>query len=307
MFAYIFRRILYAIPILIGVNLITFTLFFLVNSPDDMARMHLGVRHVTPLAIQRWKTNHGYDKPFFVNNKVTGIQKLTDTLFFKKSLELFIFHFGKSDQGRDITYDICQRMWPSLAIAIPTLLLGLFVNILFAMIMAFFRATYIDVWGVTLCVVLMSISSLFYIIGGQYLFAKVLHLIPISGYQTGWEGIKFLVLPIIVGVIGGIGEGSRWYRTIFLEEMEKEYVKTARAKGLAEHIILFKHVLKNAMIPILTGIVVILPLLFMGSLILESFFGVPGLGSFTIDAIRHQDFEIVRVMVFLGTVFTFPE
>src|SRR3989338_2018813 len=196
MFAYIFRRILYAIPILIGVNLITFTLFFLVNSPDDMARMHLGVRHVTPLAIQRWKTNHGYDKPFFVNNKVTGIQKLTDTLFFKKSLELFIFHFGKSDQGRDITYDICQRMWPSLAIAIPTLLLGLFVNILFAMIMAFFRATYIDVWGVTLCVVLMSISSLFYIIGGQYLFAKVLHLIPISGYQTGWEGIKFLVLPI---------------------------------------------------------------------------------------------------------------
>ena len=298
MFAYIFRRILYAIPILIGVNLITFTLFFLVNSPDDMARMHLGVRHVTPLAIQRWKTNHGYDKPFFVNNKVTGIQKLTDTLFFKKSLELFIFHFGKSDQGRDITYDICQRMWPSLAIAIPTLLLGLFVNILFAMIMAFFRATYIDVWGVTLCVVLMSISSLFYIIGGQYLFAKVLHLIPISGYQTGWEGIKFLVLPIIVGVISG----SRWYRTIFLEEMEKEYVKTARAKGLAEHIILFKHVLKNAMIPILTGIVVILPLLFMGSLILESFFGVPGLGSFTIDAIRHQDFEIVRVMVFLGTV-----
>lgn len=302
MFAYIIRRILYAIPILIGVNLITFTLFFIVNSPDDMARAHLGVRHVTPAAIQRWKQSHGYNKPLFVNPSETGMQKFTDTLFFKKSLELFVFHFGKSDSGRDISYDIVQRMWPSLAIAIPTLLLGLFINILFAMLMAFFRGTKIDTSSVIICIAFMSISSLFYIIGGQYLFAKVLKWVPISGYQEGWFGIKFLILPVAVGILGGIGAGSRWYRTIFLEEMEKEYVKTARAKGLKESIVLFKHVLKNAMLPILTGIVVILPMLFMGSLILESFFGIPGLGSYTIDAIRNQDFEIVRVMVFLGTV-----
>ena len=148
----------------------------------------------------------------------------------------------------------------------------------------------------------MSISGLFYIIGGQYLIGKLLKLVPISGYQGGFEAFKFVVLPVLVGIVSGIGSGTRWYRTIFLEEMGKDYVRTARAKGLAEPLVLFKHVLKNAMIPILTGAVVVLPLLFMGSLITESFFGIPGLGSYTIDAINSQDFGIVRAMVFLGSV-----
>ena len=149
----------------------------------------------------------------------------------------------------------------------------------------------------------MSISALFYIIGGQFLISKLWHLVPISGYQPGGiEMVKFLVLPVIIAVIGGIGSGTRWYRTVFLEEINKDYVRTARAKGLSELRVLFKHVLKNAMIPILTGVVVVIPLLFMGSLILESFFGIPGLGSYTIDAIRSQDFAIVRAMVFLGSV-----
>jgi peptide/nickel transport system permease protein len=149
----------------------------------------------------------------------------------------------------------------------------------------------------------MSISVLFFIIGGQFLFAKVLKLVPISGYHGGLAAIKFLILPVMVGIIGGIGAGVRWYRSIFLEEIHREYVKTAYAKGLSDRIVLFKHVLKNGMIPILTGVVVIIPLLFMGSLLLESFFGIPGLGSYTIDAISQQDFDIVRVMVFLGTLF----
>jgi peptide/nickel transport system permease protein len=148
----------------------------------------------------------------------------------------------------------------------------------------------------------MSISSLFYIIGGQYLISKLMHLTPISGYEHGYEAIKFLILPVIISVIYGIGSGSRWYRSLFLEEIEKDYVKTARSKGLSESAVLFNHVFKNALIPILTGVVVILPLLFMGSLIVESFFGIPGLGSYTIDAIQSQDFAIVRSMVFLGTV-----
>ena len=302
MLNYLIRRLLYAIPVLIGVNFITFALFFLVNTPDDMARMHLGNKYVTAEAMDRWKKSHGYDKPLFYNPVAVGIDKVTNTLFVKESIELFFFRFGKSDQGRDIGRDITERMGPSLALAIPTLLLGLIINITFAMLMAFFRASYVDIWGVTLCIVLMSVSSLFYIIGGQFLFGKMLQLVPISGYQAGWESIKFLILPVVIGVISGIGAGSRWYRTIFLEEMGKEYVRTARAKGLSETIVLFKHVLKNAMIPILTGLVVIIPTLFMGSLVLESFFGIPGLGSYTIDAIHQQDFEIVRVMVFLGTV-----
>jgi len=302
MFAYIIRRVLYAIPVLIGVNLITFALFFMVNSPDDMARAHLGQKHIQQNAIDNWKVQHGYDKPLFLNSAESGIKKITQTLVFQKSVKLFVFDFGVSDSGRDISYDILHRMIPSLAIAIPVLLLGLLINITFAMLMAFFRGSYLDLAGVVTCVTLMSISGLFYIIAGQYFIGKILRLVPISGFHGGLTGLKFVILPVIVGVIGGIGAGSRWYRTIFLEEISKDYIRTARAKGLSELRVLFKHALKNAMIPILTGIVVVIPTLFMGSLILESFFGIPGLGSYTIDAINQQDFAIVRAMVFLGSV-----
>ena len=301
MTAYIIRRVLYAIPILIGVNLITFFLFFVVNSPDDMARMHLGVKRVTPEAIEAWKAERGYDRPLLYNAAADGADRLTDTIFFDKSVKLFRFDFGASDSGRDIGYDIGQRMWPSLAIAVPVLLVGLLTNITFALVIVFFRATYIDFWGVVLCVVMMSVSTLFYIIGGQYLAGKLLNLVPVSGYDTGLAAVKFLVLPVVIGVIGGIGAGTRWYRTLFLEEVNRDYVRSARAKGLSEPRVLFVHVLRNALIPILTGVVVVLPLLFLGSLITESFFGIPGLGSYTIDAINNQDFAIVRAMVFLGS------
>ncbi len=302
MFAYIARRIAYAIPILIGINLLTFALFFVVNSPDDMARMHLGMKRVTPEAIEKWKAEHGYDKPVLYNAAAGGIERLTDTIFFEKSVRLFAFDFGHADDGRDISHDIRQRMWPSLAIAVPVLLVGLLVNITFAMLMAFFRGTYLDVSGVVLCVMLMSISALFYIIGGQFLLGKLFRLVPISGYEGGIDAFKFLVLPVVIGAVSGIGSGSRWYRTFFLEESGKDFVRTARAKGLKEARVLFVHILRNALVPIVTGIVVVLPLLFMGSLLLESFFAVPGLGSYTIDAINMQDFAIVRAMVFLGSV-----
>ena len=300
MTAYVIRRILYAIPILIGVNLITFALFFVVNPPDHMARLHLGMRHVTEADIEKWKFQRGYDKPLLINEHVSGTDVLTETIFFDKSVRLFVFDFGVSDNGRDISHDISQRMWPSLAIAVPSLVIALFVNLSFALLLSFFRGSYIDVWGVVLCVMFMSISALFYYIGGQFLIGKLLHLVPISGYDTGFDAAKFILLPVIIGVIAGIGTSTRWYRTFFLEEINKDFVRTARAKGLSEATVLFRHVLKNALIPILTGIMVSLPLLFMGSLILESFFGIPGLGSYTIDAINQQDFAIVRSMVFLA-------
>jgi peptide/nickel transport system permease protein len=303
MLAYIIRRVLYAIPILIGVNLLTFVLFFVVNSPDDMARMQLGIKNVTPAAIEKWKEQHGYDKPLLYNSEVQGVDAISRTVFFEKSLKLFVFDFGAADDGRDIAHDIRQRMFPSLAIAIPVFIVGLLVNITIAMLLAFFRGTYIDISGVVLGVVLMSISTLFYIIGGQFMISKLWHLVPISGYDdSDIDAFKFLVLPVVVGIVGGIGSGTRWYRTIFLEEINKDYVRTSRAKGLSELRVLFRHVLKNAMIPILTGVVVVIPLLFMGSLLTESFFGIPGLGSYTIDAIQSQDFAIVRAMVFLGSV-----
>ncbi len=301
MLSYIVRRALYALPILIGVNLLTFLLFFVVNTPDNMARMHLGMKRVTPEAIQQWKHERGYDKPMLYNEQASGVESLTKTIFFENSVKLFAFEFGRSDAGRDIGHDISNRMWPSLAIALPSFILGMLANITFALIVAFFRATYIDFLAVVTCVVLMSISGLFYIIGGQFLIGKILHWVPISGYDLGTNAIKFTILPVLIGVIAGIGSGVRWYRAIFLEEMGKDYVRTARSKGMSENLVLFRHVLKNAMIPILTGAVVVLPTLFMGSLIMESFFGIPGLGSYTIDAITSQDFAIVRSMVFLGS------
>jgi peptide/nickel transport system permease protein len=302
MTGYIIRRLIYGVFVLIGVNVLTFALFFFVNSPEDMARAQLGAKRVTPEAVEKWKLERGYNKPLFINGKMTGLESVTETVFFDKSVKLFAFSFGQSDQGRNIGYDISTRMWPSLAVQLPAFLIGLLVYISFALMMAFFRATALDFWGVVLCVLMMSVSTLFYIIGGQFLFGKLWNLVPISGYNGGFDAIKFLALPVLIGVISGIGGNARWYRTIFLEEINKDYVRTARAKGLSETRVLFRHVLQNAMIPILTGVVVVIPLLFMGALITESFFGIPGLGSYTIDAISQQDFAIVRVMVFLGSL-----
>lgn len=302
MLAYIVRRLLYAIPILIGVNLITFALFFVVNTPDDMARMQLGVKRVTPEAIEKWKVERGYDKPLLINSAASGLATVTDTVFFQKSARMFAGDFGRAEDGRDIAREISARMVPSLAIALPTFILGLLVTITFALTLAFFRASAFDFWGVVLCVAMMSISGLFYIIGGQYLISKVWRLVPISGFGDGLDAWRFLILPVLIGVVSGIGSSARWYRTIFLEEVSKDYVRTARAKGLPETVVFFRHVLRNALIPILTGVVVVIPLLFMGSLLTESFFGIPGLGSYTIDAINAQDFAVVRSMVFIGSL-----
>jgi peptide/nickel transport system permease protein len=181
---------------------------------------------------------------------------------------MFVLDFGFSDDGRSISREIYTRMGPSMAIALPIFLIGLIFYVSFALLMTLFRATALDIAGVALCVVLMSVSGLFYIIGGQFLISKLWHLVPISGYAGGANGFKFVVLPVVIGVIGGIGSSSRWYRTIFLEEIGKDYVRTARAKGLSELSVLFSHVLKNAMIPILTGVVVVIPLLYIVGLIL---------------------------------------
>ena len=302
MLAYILRRLLFAVPILIGVNLITFALFFMVNTPDDMARAHLGAKQTSPEMITAWKQTHGYDKPLFYNETASGLSKLNDTLFVQESLKLFWFDFGQSDDGRQISADIKERMWPSLAIALPTFIIGLITNIAIALLIVLFRGSVLDSATMVVAVAIMSISGLFYIIAGQVLFSKIWHWVPISGYTDGWEGLKFLILPVFIGIFAGLGAGVRWYRSIFLEEINKDYIRTARAKGLSEIKVLFGHLLQNGLLPILTGVVVVIPTLFMGSLIMESFFGIPGLGSYTIDAIHAQDFGIVKSMVFLGSV-----
>lgn len=302
MINYILRRLGYGLLILIGVNLLTFILFFALNTPDDMARMNIGGKRVSQDAIEKWKKERGYDKPLLWNTAKPGVEQATDTIFFERSVQLFAFDFGSSDSGRDIGYELRKRMWPSLALALPTFLLGTFVVIVFALLMVFFRSTYLEFWGFTLAVLLLSISSLFYILLGQFLFSKVLKLVPISGFSGGMDAFIFLALPVAIGLVSRLGGEAILFRTLFLEEVGKDYVRTARSKGLSEPRVLFGHVLRNALLPILTSTVAVLPLLFMGALIMESFFGIPGLGSYTIDAINAQDFAVVRAMVFVGSV-----
>ena len=303
MLNYILRRLGYGLVILIGVNLITFVLFFTVNTPDDMARLNIGGKRVTPEQIEKWKAERGYDKPMLYNDAAQGSDRFTETVFWDRSVSLFLFDFGRADNDSagDIGYQVRERMAVSLQLALPLFILQVIASTAFALLLVMFRHTRFDAWGVVLCVVMLSISSLFYIIAGQWLFSKILRLVPYSGFAGGWDTLKFLALPIVVAVIAGLGSEARFLRSLFLEEVGKDYVRTARAKGLTERVVLFKHVLRNALLPILTGAVASLPLLFMGSLIAESFFGIPGLGSYTLDALSGQDFSVVRAMVFLGS------
>ena len=302
MLNYLIRRLGYGVLILIGVNLFTFILFFTVNTPDDMARLNIGGKRVTQEQIEKWKTERGYDKPLYWNEKEQGSAKATNTVFWDRSVSLFALNFGRSDAQNaiDIGHEIKTRMGVSLQLAVPLFVLQVIASVAFALLLVFFRHSRIDFWGVVLCVLMLSISSLFYIIVGQLMFSRLLHLVPMSGWAGGLDAVKFLLLPIGLCLLSRLGGEARLYRAMFLEEIGKDYVRTARAKGLSEAAVLFRHVLKNALIPIITSAGSYLPYVFLGSLVFESFFGIPGLGAFVIEAITGQDFAIVRSMVFLG-------
>jgi peptide/nickel transport system permease protein len=304
MFKIIARRLGYGLAILIGVNLLTFFLFFTVNTPDDMARLNIGGKRVTQEQIDKWKAERGYDKPLYWDDSQQGSARLTHTVFWERSVSLMLMDFGRSDarQAVDIGHEIKQRMGVSLQLAVPLFVLQLIISVAFALLLTFFRNSRIDFWGVVLCVLMLSISSLFYIIVGQFFFSRILRLVPINGYAPGLDAIRFLALPIALSLLSRLGGEARLYRAMLLEEVGKDYVRTARAKGLSEPVVLRRHVLRNALIPIITSAGAYLPYVFLGSLVFESFFGIPGLGAFVIDAITGQDFAIVRTMVFLGAL-----
>jgi peptide/nickel transport system permease protein len=304
MLNYIVRRVLYGVLVLIGVNLVTFFLFFTVNTPDDMARLNIGGKRVTQELIERWKAERGYNKPLYWNDAKQGTERLTETIFWERSASLFTLRFGRADSeaAGDIGDEVLQRMWVSIQLALPIFVLQVIASVSFALMLVMFRHTRLDLAGVVLCVVMLSISALFYIIVGQFLFARVLKLVPISGYSGGLDLVRFLILPVALSVLARLGTEARLYRAMFLEEIGKDYVRTARAKGLAERVVMFRHVLRNALIPIITSAGSYLPYVFLGSLVFESFFGIPGLGAYVIEAIGKQDFAIVRTMVFVGSL-----
>ena len=290
MLRYIIRRALYAFPILIGVCLATFLLFYVVVSPTELARRNLSSKHPTQTEIKDWLQQHDYDRPLAIQ-------------FRDHMLHLALFDFGVSDaNGESIGQKLRSGAGPSLRLAAPMFVAELWITITLALVLAYYRGTYLDLWGLIVSVVGMSIPTLVYIISGQYIAGKDLRLFPFAGYGHGIDSWRFIMLPLILGVISGMWGMVRFYRTAMLEEINQDYVRTARAKGVPEGRILFLHVLKNAATPILTSVVLGIPLLILGNLMLESFFGIPGLGSMLVDAINSSDFALVRAMVYLGAV-----
>ena len=290
MLRYMIRRVLYAVPILIGVSLLTFVLFYVSASPETLARRNLSAKNPSQTQIQQWLKDHHYDKP--------PAQQFKDHMS-----SLLLFRFGTSDATNEpIAGTIRRGAGPSLMIGSAAFVASVLITLASALFTAYFRGTYVDYFITFLCVFLMSVAYVVYVIGLQYLLGKVLRYGPLVGYQGGIAAWKYVLLPVVIAVISGYGSSVRLFRTFFLDEINQDYVRTARAKGVGEREVLTRHVFKNALIPVITSTVTAIPFLITGNILLENFFGIPGLGSFLVDAIASQDFSVVRAMVFLGAV-----
>lgn len=301
MFNYIIRRLLYVVPILLGVMVVTFVLFFLIQKPETMARNVLGKR-ATPHNIEVWLHKRGYDKPLFLNNRPG--EKLFDSIFWNKMRQFAVLDLGKSDTTeRPISEVFRQGAVPSLLITVPAFFTGLAMAVVLSLYLVFLRNSPIDTAGVLVCVGLMSIPGMVYIIFGQKVIALSLNYFPAYGFhRSGWTTLQFLLLPVLLMIVMSLGREVRLYRAIFLEEIEQDYVRTALAKGVSSARLLLTHVLKNGMIALITLTVAAIPSLILGSLLLENFFGIPGLGNSLLLAIQTTDFASMQAFVLLGAI-----
>lgn len=300
MTAYIIRRLFTVIPITLGVLLLVFLIYRVIGG-DPAVR--LAGKNATPAKIEQIRKQFGYDKPKFFNwqeaAKTGQPMAAFDSQFWQIVRQFAHLDFGRSLQSNQrISRMMADGVVPSLCITTPIFVIELTVAIALALLCAFYRNTWLDRTFVVISIVGVSISGLVYIMLGQYFFSFVLGWFPVWGF----EGINYVLLPVAIGVVAGIGGSLRFYRTIMLDEMYQDYVRTAFAKGASQRQVLFKHVLKNAAIPILTNVVVAVPFLYTGSLMLESFFGIPGLGRMTVDAIYTGDEPVLFAMVFIGSV-----
>ncbi len=287
MWAYILRRTLQAVPTLIGVTMIVFLLFNVVA--DDPARTKLGPK-ATPEAVAALSAELGTDKPLH-------IQYLR---FLGESASL---DFGDSwSTNRPVGEMLEDGLVPSVTVTLPAFFIATMLAVALALFCAFYRDSVADRTTVIAAVAGMSISSLAYIIFGQYFVAFEWNLLPIFGHEVSLRGIVFLFLPWIIWIALSFGSEVRFFRTAMLEEMSQDYVRTAAAKGLGTRKILFKHILKNAMIPVITRVVITIPFLFVGSLLLEKFFGIPGLGDLSYQAIIENDFPVIKAITIFGAL-----
>ena len=298
---YIVRRLLLAVPTVLGVCLFTFLLFNVFASPEAIARKQLG-KNPTPVQVKTWISSHGMDKPMFFNferGRDSAVHPF-DSRFWNQMKELVLFQFPESDYLHEkVSSLLKEKIVPSLTITVPAFLLSILITLPLALFVAYYRGTYLDRTALFVCVILMSIVILNYIIFGQYFLAIVLKYFPVYGYEFGLGAWQFVLLPVILAVASGLGGGLRFYRTVMLNEVRADYVRTAMAKGVSEEMILFKHVLKNAMIPILTATVLSIPFLITGSLLLEMYFGIPGMGNMMLNAISNHDYPVIRILVYV--------
>ena len=300
MWAYIVRRLLYTPLIVFGVLLITFLLFRIV--PGDPARMQAG-RYASEELIQDIREQMGYDKPLFLNIEAAREDtwwRAFDSQFFNYIYETVTFQFGRSYfTNQRISTTLLHGAIPSLKLTIPMLAGLLLISLSASLLIAYVRGTVWDVTTVVVCVAGMSVPMLAIILFGQWYFAGKLGWFPIQGYESGWAGVRYYVLPVLLGIIAGLGAEVRFYRTVMLDEVHADYIRTAYAKGVGTRKVLFKHLLKNAMIPVITKVVITIPFLFLGSLLLERFFGIPGLGYLMIEAINQRDLEVIAALTYI--------
>jgi peptide/nickel transport system permease protein len=286
--SYIIRRLLYLVPVLLGVCFLIYLLFNVVAG--DPTAILLG-KHASVKQMAELREQLGLNQPWYMQ-------------YFDIVKSAFTFDFGRSwSTKQQISQMIMQGAVPSLTLSLPAFFIATVVSVLFALIVSYFRGGVVDIFIRVTCIGMMSISSLVYILVFQWLFAYKFALFEISGYEYGFPNfVPYILLPALIWIVLSLGPDIRFYRTLILDEIYQDYVRTARAKGVAEKVILLKHVLRNAMIPIITYTVVQLPFLLLGSLLLESFFSIPGLGGMTITALNSSDFPVLKAMAILSAV-----
>ena len=290
MTAYVIRRIWQMIPTIFGVILLIFILFNWVGG--DPAQVLAG-KISNPQQIENIRHQLGVDRPYWYQLWV----------FVK---QVFTFDFGRSWSTNElVSHIILTRVGPTLTVMLPCLAITSTLAVLFAVMVAYVRGTMTDRGVMIICTVAMSISFLVYIIVFQWLFGFILGWFPVQGWsESFWKNLTYYApLPIMLAVFVGLAPELRLYRSFFLDEINQDYVRTARAKGVSEKKVMLKHVMRNALIPILTNLAILLPGIFVGSFLLEVFFSIPGLGREVVTAVNRSDFPVIKaVTVYLAII-----
>ncbi len=291
MLSFIIRRVLQTIPIILGVAFIVLILFTKVG--EDPVRVKLG-NHATAESVQELRAKWDLDKPL-------PMQYL---LFLK---QIVTFDYGESfNSGEKLSDMFASGISASLKLTVPPFFFGILINLAIAVLIAFYRGTWIDRYSTVLFVAGMSVSYMVYIMFFQYFLAYKLDWFPINGYEPGWAAIPYLALPWIITMVVTAGPQIRLFRTVFLDETKADYVRTAFAKGCSPARVMFVHIMKNALIPILTYTVIEIPNLILGAFLVERFFSIPGTGDILISAVNNGDFPIIKgLTVLIAISFTF--